>query len=724
MSFSVHAAAARIRRAAGWCFAVEERLADVVFLGGGTIILTLAAAAWGMASVLSLSEMQTRSLWLLFAALLAAWLFALAAFQHKGWLKIFGPLLYYDLVCIARRSRYLLLRFLYAVLLGAVLCWLYLMLRIERRSGPLDSREMASFAESFFYTFVFVQFCVVALLTPAYTAGAIAEEKERRTIEFVLATDLRNREIVLSKLVSRLLNLSLLVLTGLPILGFLQFLGGVDPNLVLASFAATGLTMLSLACLSMVNSVLTRKARDAIALTYLAAVGYLALSGASWALLNATWNLSHWPGDDSPVHLEDAVHVFSAGNPVALIVVLMNELERGKHIADILPGLLWSYTLFHGIFAALCAGWAILRLRAIALKQAQGDAPKKTGRRFWVRPRVGPRPMLWKEVFAERGLRLHMLTRVFVGVLIIASFVPVAFIVAEYLGELGQARGVRVAGSIEELARNMNAWVRIVGTTVACLMLLGVAARAAGSVSGERDRQTLDALLTSPLEVNGILLAKWLGNILTVRKGWLWLGAIYGLGLITGGLHPAALPLLLVAWFIYAGVVSAMGIWFSIVSRTTLRATIWTIFATAGAAVGHWLLWICCVPLLMAAGSEPAFLRWVISFQAGMTPPAVLGYAFCFSLEDVYGKPFHAQDLGEAFGFAVLGLILWGAIAALIYAASSHRFAEMTGRLGFARNRVPLKAAPAGAARLSETPLHDAGAGNCSTAITAREDLS
>jgi hypothetical protein len=35
-----------------------------------------------------------------------------------------------------------------------------------------------------------------------------------------------------------------------------------------------------------------------------------------------------------------------------------------------------------------------------------------------------------------------------------------------------------------------------------------------------------------------------------------------------------------------------------------------------------------------------------------------------------------------------------------------------------------LKAAPAGAASLSETPLPDAGADNGSTAITAREDLS
>src|SRR5207237_8910103 len=129
--------------------------------------------------------------------------------------------------------------------------------------------EMARFAEAFFYAFMSVQFTVVGVLTPAYTAGAIAEEKERRTLEFLLATDLRNREIILSKLLSRMANITLLVMAGLPILSFLQFLGGVDPNLVLAGFAATGLTMVSLAGLSLLNSVLTKLPPAAISATYL-----------------------------------------------------------------------------------------------------------------------------------------------------------------------------------------------------------------------------------------------------------------------------------------------------------------------------------------------------------------------------------------------------------------------------------------------------------------------
>ena len=680
MAASVSSGIARLRRIAGWWLAVGERFADLVFVAGGALVLIMATALWGLASFTALSDVQETTIRTALGVLLVGWLLALAILHQKGWLRVCGPLLFYDLIRIARRTRYFLLRLLYALLLGFMLCWLYVMLSVSGQKTALSASEMARFAESFFSTFVVVQFFVACLLTPAYTAGAIAEEKERRTLEFVLATDLRNREIVLSKLLSRLANLSLLILTGLPILGFLQFLGGVDPNLVVASFAATALTVVSLAALSLFNSVLTRRARDAIALTYLGAVGYLLLSGAAWILLNPDWQLASWPSPDSPITLEDAVHGFSAGNPIAAVIQLVAEAEKGRRIDEVLPRLLGGYALFHGCLTVLCCSWAVLRLRGIALRQAQGETRKTSTRRaLWRRPSVGSYPMVWKEIFAERGLRLHLAAKIFVGILLIASFVPVGFIFAELLGEFGSGRTVSGASFWDGLASGMNVWVRVLGSLVACLLLLGVAARAASSVSNERDRQTLDGLLTSPLEGNAILFGKWLGSILSVRWGWLWLGAIYGLGLLTGGLELGGLLAILIAWFIYAGVVSAIGLWFSIVSRTTLRATVLTLLSTVGAGVGHWLLWVCCAPLLFG-GHDGELVRWLLSFQLGMTPPATLGYAFAFSAHDWDAATGMAKEMKEAIGFAVLGLIIWLLITGTLWAACCQRFRVVTGR--------------------------------------------
>src|SRR5262249_39437353 len=152
------------------------------------------------------------------------------------------------------------------------------------------------------------------------TASAICEEKERRTLEYLLATDLHNREIVLSKFLSRLANMALLVITGLPILSLIQFLGGVDPEMVLAAFAATGALMVSLAAVSILASVHARKTRNAILLTYLAMGAYVAAGYGVRALLGyptiARFALT---AGSQPLRLGDVLDWLTAGNlPIIL----------------------------------------------------------------------------------------------------------------------------------------------------------------------------------------------------------------------------------------------------------------------------------------------------------------------------------------------------------------------------------------------------------------------
>src|SRR5262249_34292208 len=190
---------------------------------------------------------------------------ALVVLFHRGWVRLFGPVLFYELVRLARRNRYFLLRMLYVAAISALLYWQYHDFVTTphmtwapggqawiRPQGIFTVSQGAEFAEQFFNKFMVFQFALVLLLTPIYTAGAIAEEKDRKTLEFILATDLESREIVLSKLLSRIANLSMIVMTGLPVLSAMQFLGGVDPDLLLASFAAIGLTIMSVAGVSIV----------------------------------------------------------------------------------------------------------------------------------------------------------------------------------------------------------------------------------------------------------------------------------------------------------------------------------------------------------------------------------------------------------------------------------------------------------------------------------------
>lgn len=210
--------------------------------------------------------------------LVGLWIIGLGLLLRQFILSLFGPVLAYDMLRVGRRSRQIWFRLAYAILLAFLFTWIYFAWVSFRGPGQVRPKDLSQLAETYFGVYMVVQFILVCVLTPASVAGAIAEEKERRTLEFLLATDLNNREIVFGKLATRVGSLLLLLAAGLPILTLMQFFGGIDPDLVIAGFVATVLIVLSLAAVGMAASVLARKARDAIALTYSIGVAYIVLS--------------------------------------------------------------------------------------------------------------------------------------------------------------------------------------------------------------------------------------------------------------------------------------------------------------------------------------------------------------------------------------------------------------------------------------------------------------
>ena len=105
----------------------------------------------------------------------------------------------------------------------------------------------------------------------------------------------------------------------------------------------------------------------------------------------------------------------------------------------------------------------------------------------------------------------------------------------------------------------------------------------ATTISRERERQTLDGLLMTPLSAVEILFGKWLGCVASIRWGWLWLGAIWGVGVVGGELHPIALLMMITAWWIYAAVLAEVGLWFSLSLESSGRATALTVASRAWA---------------------------------------------------------------------------------------------------------------------------------------------
>jgi len=599
--------------------------------------------------------------------------YSMSRFSWTCRLNLFGPVLFYDMIRTARRRRHAVLRLGYAFLLVYVLAVLYLITVEERMLRGREDLSNQLISESglrelnmrFFGVFMAVQMLTVLILTPAYTGGAVAAEKERQTLYDLLATDLRNREIVLSLLVSRLANLGLVIITGIPILGFLEFLGGLDPQLVLTGFAMIGLTTLSLGALGILNSVLYARPRTAILRTYFWILFYLALSGLSWLLLLPDLKCADFPSTESwqsTVTVVDAVHAFNVGNPVAALIRLAIDLNKGIPLDALVWDALIPYAWFHGILALVCVLWSIRRVRVLALQQFAGsDTGSEPQRRsafhfLPFRMGIGAWPMLWKETVIAAAARRRWWSTVGFGIAAAVCVLPVIHL-AFWIGNLSA-----LPQWIKAVNEIVTFWIRCMTVPIGSLMLLLVGIRAAGSITGERALRTLDGLLTTPLEPRGILFAKWWAAILSPRRTGFWLVLIWVLGMVTGALHPVAFLALALAWTVYAGFMASLGLYFSVASKSTQRAAMWTL-----------------VSAILVFG---AFILLAFDFSSGRFEAYGVVPVVALAIVPSLGREYPA---GTANGFVdfssvVVGLFLWGGIAVALGLLAGHRFRVEIGR--------------------------------------------
>jgi hypothetical protein len=112
-----------------------------------------------------------------------------------------------------------------------------------------------------------------------------------------------------------------------------------------------------------------------------------------------------------------------------------------------------------------------------------------------------------------------------------------------------------------------------------------------------------------------------------------------------------------------------------------MRATVYTMITTVTLGVGHWLIWLCCIPLFFIG--QPADSHSLANFlwklQTGLTPPFGLGL-FAFTSQD-FSPEFGGSEMIELIGFSILGLFVWGIAAVVFWTAFlAPRFRAFTGR--------------------------------------------
>lgn len=541
---------------------------------------------------------------------------------------MFGPVLRAELLTTARRRRYYALR----VVLTLLMLWIMWISPLgcgqsQNRLRTMSVQQIANHSREVFYIFMSVLGGAVILLTPAVIAGAIAEEKQRKTLHYLLASQLGSAEIIGDKLMARTLLILFLLTAALPIMSISNLFGGVPPEWYFWFYLASLSMMFLLASLSMLISVYVKRTRDALITVYMLIIvwGFGPSLIELFQLFGGAWGeVYDWIGW--------ATRPFAVCSPLSFTFAVTGapfQTYRGSTLPEIVLQMCSTQIAF-GLLMLI---WAVLRLRPVYRKQGGESAGRgrlAKLRESWSRrrPPCGDDPMSWKE---RRFARLGLLPQI-AGALVLISF-AVGLTIGLYFLLLPAANELFVHGSNASFnndpnngywnqprwqqRQHLSEFLRVYSGFFYTFILLATAVRAAAGITVEKEQDCWISLISTPLDPWPILRAKILGSIL----GIIWLPAalvaLWVFGLVMTAVHPAGFLLNLALLTVYLWFAAALGTFVSLGAKSTMRAQITTIIILIVCNGGYML---CCSTPFLLANSEPRII-----IAAGVTPMQI-GY--------------------------------------------------------------------------------------------------
>jgi ABC-type transport system involved in multi-copper enzyme maturation permease subunit len=471
----------------------------------------------------------------------------------RGWL---GPHFYYDIIRLARRGWPTLVRVLYLVVL---LISLTVMNRMHGGDVLVKPFEYALYAHGYAYTLIVLQNLLVLVLLPVYVASAIAEERERQTLEALSLTHLTDRELVIGKLGARLVSLGAIVLSSFPLLVFMHLWGNVDVLFLAYHELNTLLILISAGSLCIWVSASADGVFQAITRSYpwLALLGVFALAAAfllprwiigAFAMLITVGRL----GTPEPFYFL-ALPLLAIGHLTIAIITLheavnVMEFKRREERRGLRKN-----------------------IGALSLADEVQKLPERAGKRGEVRSRIHPwarrirgDALFWKECIKD-GSSWSLSTRwLVVGLGIILVWAAIHHTLS----------AGAISGGRDFLRSNAYSFCFTNYVIALAAYALVVLFQMTMSVAGEREHGTLTFLLQVPEDRAHILRAKWLGPW---WRNWPILALSYGgmlLGLACGLFGPlTALIMIVLPWPLLL-MLGGLALWLSVICRRVLFANI------------------------------------------------------------------------------------------------------------------------------------------------------
>lgn len=599
-----------------------------------------------------------------------------------------GPVFRFELLTTARRPRYFVARTLYGLFLLYVLWQEHVSWRHQPFLVTFES--MSHFAQSTFMAFAWAQGFALIALVPALLAGTIADEHQRKTLHYLLASRLTSREIVLGKLCARLLYVGVILIMGVPVVCLVALFGGLDPWEVLYVYTGTFSLVLLLSGMSLLISVLTTRPRIAVVIAYTFVIIWFFVPLALAPTAAFFGPPLEWvrPVNDA-VLMTNPYHIWqkiSFTNRQYVLFAPYGGTGALGWLASQQNEVLVAFAWMAGLQTAL--GLLFLTLAVVGLRPLRGGSwsggrvkPRmrlrlalQEGPRIWnapVRPSCGDdeNPVLWKEKFAAGGGLTWLRSRpvvLFLSVLLGCYLLDAGWpVVTSWFGIAG--------GQSPRLA--LNGALRESSTFLYVLLLLSVASAGAVSLTGEREVDSWVSLTATLLSGQEIVHGKILGALWCSKRLFLALFVMWGYGVLLGAIHPLGALLALVGLGLFTWFAAALGVYISLRAKNSIRALAATVFWLIVFNGGYLVLFI---PFLRE-GSD--------MLLAGMTPYvqwfAPLSYADLgalwrdgsFKVGNSPGE--HGWDV---FGLFAIAYFLYGLGALLLTGATVDAFDKAVDR--------------------------------------------
>jgi ABC-type transport system involved in multi-copper enzyme maturation permease subunit len=125
----------------------------------------------------------------------------------------------------------------------------------------------AAIGQGIFAALLMLMTLQVAFLAPSSTSGSISLEREKQTLELLIATPISSLAIVVGKLLSALVYVFLLIAASIPLMAVVFVYGGVGPEDVLRGYIVLVATALGLGSFGLLCSSIVKRTTAATAIT-------------------------------------------------------------------------------------------------------------------------------------------------------------------------------------------------------------------------------------------------------------------------------------------------------------------------------------------------------------------------------------------------------------------------------------------------------------------------